>query len=364
MISSSQQIFRDIVVIAHQFKKFLDIDHQYVVYVKHFIKFLIENIFRRYFRAFSTIIDRIRSLFSENESFRFWSVDWSINKIRFRKAVKIFEAITFHFTFIVKKNDVDSVFIDETSSRNFSKFKTSISSFIFDITKKISRDDMIFNFDNFNFDNSFQFNFDFIDVQRREFTKIIVNVLISRVNADDDDNDSNFNFSFDSVSQFENRINEWKIEKVDLFDSKMNKFNFENNYTVNVDRNFFYVDVYVFVDRFKNMIFLRDDDKLRIVIFQCLRKSVMQWHFMKLFDFEKNLLRNVSFRQWYDALIIRFKKRSTFVLNLMQKKKNIFVDAKKQKNSRFYAQNIFRHVKIVYMNSVFNQITLIWNNLY
>ena len=48
----------------------------------------------------------------------------------------------------------------------------------------------------------------------------------------------------------------------------------------------------------------------------------------------------------------------------MQKKRYIFVDAKKQKNFRLYAQNIFRHVKIAHMNSVFNQITLIWNNLY
>ena len=128
---------------------------------------------------------------------------------------------------------------------------------------------MIFNSDNSNSDNSSQFNFDFIDVQRREFTKIIASVLINRADADDDgdDNDSNFNFSSDSIFQLENRINEWKTEKVDLFDSKMNRFSFKSNYTVNVDRNFFYVDVYAFVDRFKDMTLLRDDDKLRIVIF-------------------------------------------------------------------------------------------------
>ena len=56
----------------------------------------------------------------------------------------------------------------------------------------------------------------------------------------------------------------------------MNKFNFENNFIVNVDRNFFYVNVYAFVDRFKNIIFLRDNEKLRIVIFQYLRNFVMQ----------------------------------------------------------------------------------------
>ena len=232
---------------------------------------MIENIFRRHFWIFSIVISRTRFLFFKNESFRFWSVDWSINKIQFRKIVKIFEATTFHLIFISKKNDFDNVFIDETLLRNF--VNTSTLLFIFDITKKISRDDITFFFDNFNFDNSLNFNF--INVQRREFTKIIVNVIINRVVADDDENNSNFNFFFDFEFQFENRINEWKIEKIDLFDSKMNKFSFESNFIVNVDRNFFYIDVYAFVDRFKNITLLRNNEKLHIVIFQYLRNFVM-----------------------------------------------------------------------------------------
>ena len=110
------------------------------------------------------------------------------------------------------------------------------------------------------------------------------------------------------------------------------------------------------------MILIRDDDKLRIVISQCLRDIVFQWHFMKFFDLKKNLLWKVSFRKWYDVLITRFKKRFVFVLNRMHQFRYTFVDVKKRKNFRVYAQNIFRYAKIVKMNFIFNQIILTWNN--
>ena len=94
-------------------------------------------------------------------------------------------------------------------------------------------------------------------------TKIIINVFVNRFA--DDDNESNFLFEFETniESQFDNRdrINEWKTKKIDFFDSNVKNFNENNddNFIVNFDRYIFYTNVYVFIDKFKNMILIRDD---------------------------------------------------------------------------------------------------------
>ena len=46
----------------------------------------------------------------------------------------------------------------------------------------------------------------------------------------------------------------------------------------------------------------------------------------------------------------------------LQKKRYIMSNVKQQRNFRMYVQNIFRHVKIVKFEFVFNQFTLIWFN--
>ena len=198
---STQQISREIVVVVHQLKKFFDIEHQYFILIKHFIKFFIKNICRRHFRAFFNDfdIDRIRFASFKIE-FRSWLENWSMNKSRFKKTIKIFETIVTHLIFIHEKKNFDNVFIDEffasfkKSSSISTSFDISVSfdtTFIFDITKVISRNDM--------FSNS-SFFFDFFDVQRHELTKIIINVFVNRFV--DDDNESNFSLEFETNIEF------------------------------------------------------------------------------------------------------------------------------------------------------------------
>ena len=105
----------------------------------------------------------------------------------------------------------DSTFIENSSnSINDSSindsFVNNLSNFVKNstITKKISRDDMIFN--SFNFNSS---NFDFFDTQRFELTQIIVATLRMNVSKSFFDS-SNFFNSLKNENNVDNNDNNEK----------------------------------------------------------------------------------------------------------------------------------------------------------
>ena len=285
---------------------------------------------------------------------------------------------TFNFSSIINQNQrsrslflFESIRFNDTNS-NFAKTSDSNSADIriISITEKISRDNMSQNMQFDNSDNSIQsFVSDFNEVQRHEIAKIVIVALNYRRRDRNDDDDSIYNSSnSDNNSQsfvdYNNNADEWRVKNVDFFD-----FDYDDDIVDNVDKSIkyfdkhiYYVDVYVFVDRLKNLVSLRDENKLRIVLSQCLRDYAQKWHSLILFELKKNLLRIASLITWYQILIKSFKKRATQTLQSLQKKRYIMSDAKQQRNFRMYAQNIFRHVKIVELESIFNQFILIWFN--
>jgi hypothetical protein len=154
-------------------------------------------------------------------------------------------------------------------------------------------------------------------------------------------------------------IKKWTTDEIEFFDSDVD----EDDSIINVDRHVFYKNIYVFVDRLKNMIKIRDDDKLRTILSQCFRDASLIWHFIELFDMKKNLLRQINLTSWYQILINRFKKRISIALSTLQINRYTSIDAKAEKDSRIFAQNIFRFVKVANMNSIYNQLTIAWNDL-
>ena len=222
-----------------------------------------------------------------------------------------------------------------------------------------------------NSDNSAQSSVsDFNEAQRHEIAKIVIVALDHRRrdrNDDDDSvyNSSNSNNNSQSSADYNNNADEWKVKNVDFFDS-----DYDDDIVDNVDKSIkyfdkhiYYVDVYVFVDRLKNLVSLRDENKLRTVLSQCLRDYAQEWHSLILSELKKNLLRIASLVIWYQTLIKSFKKRAAQTLQSLQKKRYIMSDARQQRNSRMYAQNIFRHVRVVELESIFNQLILTWSNL-
>ena len=154
-------------------------------------------------------------------------------------------------------------------------------------------------------------------------------------------------------------VKEWNADEIGFFDPDYEG----EGPVVNAGKHVFYKDIYVFVDRCKDMALLRGDDKLRTVLPQCLRGAALIWHSAELSEMEKILLRGTNLTGWYDAMIHRFKERTPVALANLQKAKYSMSDAKNRKDPRSFIQDIIRHSKAANLTSVHNQLIMAWNNL-
>ncbi len=111
------------------------------------------------------------------------------------------------------------------------------------------------------------------------------------------------------------------------------------------------------------MINIREENKLWTILSQCFRDAVFIWHFIELSDMKKDLLRQTNLASWYQVMINRFKKRTSLILLALQNFKYDLTDARVEKDLRLFAQQIFRSIKTINMNSIHNQLTIAWNNL-
>lgn len=85
-------------------------------------------------------------------------------------------------------------------------------------------------------------------------------------------------------------FNEWNAEQIGYFDPNYKG----SGPVVNAGKHVFYRDVYVFIDRCKDMAPIRGEDKLRTVLPQCFRGASLIWHSAELSELEKGLLRTAS----------------------------------------------------------------------
>ena len=66
-----------------------------------------------------------------------------------------------------------------------------------------------------------------------------------------------------------------RAEKIKYFDSEYQTKNiYKQIFLVNADKHVYYRDIYIFVNRFKNIIFLRDKSAIRQIITICFRDFV------------------------------------------------------------------------------------------
>ena len=154
-------------------------------------------------------------------------------------------------------------------------------------------------------------------------------------------------------------VKEWNADEIGFFDP-----DYEGSAAVvNAGKHVFYRDVYVFIDRCKDMAPLRGEDKLRTVLPQCFRGAALIWHSTELSEMEKILLRGTNLGGWYEAMVHRFKERTPVALASLQKSKYTMTDAKDRKDPRSFVQDIIRHAKAANLTSVHNQLIMAWNNL-
>ena len=318
-------------------------------------------------------------LIDSNNNNSFFSSDWMIDKSLFRKTIKQFllntEIYRLSFQKFRKFEKISqlsiSSFTENKSFRSFLAFfkhkhDSSSSDIISIVWSNQNLDTMSFK----QSSNNALANFDFISKQMQTLLNTIsvtINIKINRLNNElrqllqaATQQTSVFSSESTNVRHSSKRsFKKWTSKEVEFFDSATKEIEF----VINFEKHVFYKNVYVFANRLKNVASLRDENTFKSIISQCLRDTTLIWHSTELSNVEKDIYREMSFDNWYTVLIKRFKEKTLTALINIHFTKYILDDARKQKNSKVFAQNIFRHVKIANMTSTYNQLCMIWNNL-
>ena len=328
---------KNFILLIFELIEFIDSDHQYVFLISFSTKSKLVEITLNQFKSSTSTNtkSRTRTTSEISKHSRFWSLNWTIDKSLFKRAVKRFE------------NCFSKLISNRKISENLSTDNI-----------KQSRHISMSKQNNFSFNQIENAN-EFFSVQLIDLIKLISQTLNNRqfninVNVNLEFHSSSLNDVFDH-----RQIKNWSAEKIEFFDSVAK----ETDSIVNVEKHVLYKDVYAFTDKLKNMTIIKEESKFKLIIFQCLRKSTLIWHSIELFTLKKEMLKNASLINWYNALIRRFKKKTSIVLISMQNIKYIMNDVKQQKNFRLFAQNFFRIVKTANLTSIHNQLIIAWNNL-
>ena len=335
---------------------------------------------------------QIRVTSDDNNLSAFFSSNWVIDKIILRRIIKqfllnikeyqqIFQKSNFHsqssiFSFTGNKSIQLSLTFLKHVKNNFSNSDdiSIVWSIVFDIFQDLTKTTMT-EFSSIEHttehisEQSILSNLDLISEQMQTLSDTIIATVDTKINRLSNELRQLLQsavFLQQSSVIIEQRIDveersakDWTAEKVEFFDSTADDF----ESVINLRKHVFYRDIYAFVNRLKNVSFIRRENKLRVIIFQCFRDIVFIWHSTELFDVEKEIYRDMSVQNWCNVLIKRFKERVSAALNYLQSIKYIFEDARRQKNSRIFVQDLFRHAKTADFISVYNQFILTWNNL-
>ena len=106
-----------------------------------------------------------------------------------------------------------------------------------------------------------------------------------------------------------------RAEEVGYFDPEHQQEQ-GNGPVVNTGKHVFYRDVYIFVDRLKDLAVTRPNpNDVKRVITACLRGSALMWYSAELTELERDLLRDLDLDRWYTTLINRFKTRIAVALS-------------------------------------------------
>ncbi|KAN0086940.1 hypothetical protein V8E54_000628 [Elaphomyces granulatus] len=160
-----------------------------------------------------------------------------------------------------------------------------------------------------------------------------------------------------------NGVNGWRIEDLgyfnpDLSDPADAPVKFLQNHT-------YYRDVYVFVERLKDLQAIKGEDLVRNNIHASLRGSALDWYTVELTDFERRSLRQLPLVDgWYTMLVNRFKLRPSEALGKLTTLSFAPAEVHQGRSVRAFAQAVFRYSQAADIRSQYNQITQAWTKLH
>ena len=157
----------------------------------------------------------------------------------------------------------------------------------------------------------------------------------------------------------------WNAEKLEFFDFMYDSKSINTEQVMkHADKDIYFRDVHLFLDRVKDMTLIHDDQFVRKNLFICLRDIALQWYTFEILTETKELLRyKQGLRYWTDQLLKRFKKSSNVSIVTILRERYTMNDARRRRKFRKYAFIILRAAKSTDMKFVTNQIAIIYNEL-
>ena len=104
--------------------------------------------------------------------------------------------------------------------------------------------------------------------------------LIDLINNDRDSlNSSNFINSIIIASQIDNDWNKWNVVEINLFNFIYDeKFNTNDDFLKYADKNIYFRDVHLFVERIQNIVKIKNLKMIRNNLYICLRNTIIKWY--------------------------------------------------------------------------------------
>ncbi len=185
--------------------------------------------------------------------------------------------------------------------------------------------------------------------------------------------------SFESLKSFEStdstdladdddendHCNRWNSTEVRFFDFMYNdKFMHTDDFLKHSDKKTYFRDVHLFIEHVKNILYIKDINLVRTNLWICLQDIAMKWYIKELINDEKRLIKyKDDVNEWIHALIKCFCEQSCIALNMIIKERYIMKDAWWNCKPCKYAQIILKAVKSTKLNFIFNQLSIIYNDI-
>ena len=117
-----------------------------------------------------------------------------------------------------------------------------------------------------------------------------------------------------SSNELEIVVNRFKAIDFDFFHLDVFE-NYESNDIIFVHKKTIYREVFIFVQRINDYVYVINEFVVRENLFFCFRDAIMTWYFKEIYDFKCKTFRSVSFVEFIDELKARFKMRINKILD-------------------------------------------------
>ena len=170
------------------------------------------------------------------------------------------------------------IIIVKNNASNFNNLNNSLID-ISNQSTSISSSSIMPNINNFN-------DIDFIEQQWTVLQNFINDL---KNNSQEPQNKRNKRKKSESS---ENESERWNLDEINFFDSMYDgKFVIIENFIEHIGKNIYFRDVYLFIERIKNMTVIKNAKMIKNNFYTCLRDTAFAWYIEMLIDDQKRLLK-------------------------------------------------------------------------